>query len=157
MGSSSIAPIAQPGLAFPAMMQDSGGTLWFGTSKGLFRLESGALVPASTLAELMHDRVSALLEDRHHNIWVGTSNSGLFRLAAGEVDRRFSHADGLTDDGVLSLAEDPGRRLCGWGTSASGLEEFRDVSVKSFTKAEGLLSNNTSTLLASRSGDIYII
>ena len=149
----SLAPMPQSGLAFPAMMQDSGGTLWFGTSKGLYRLESGALVPASTLPELMHDRVSALLEDRHHNIWVGTSNSGLFRLAAGQWTA-FSHADGLTDDGVLSLAEDREGDL--WVGTASGLEEFRDVSVKSFTKAEGLLSNNTSTLLASRSGDIYI-
>jgi signal transduction histidine kinase/ligand-binding sensor domain-containing protein/DNA-binding response OmpR family regulator len=149
----SLAPIPQAGLAFPALMQDSSGTLWIGTSKGLYRLESGTLVPASTLPELMHDRISALLEDRHHNIWAGTSNSGLYRLAAGKWTA-FSHADGLTDDGVLSLAEDREGDL--WVGTASGLEEFRDVNVKSFTKAEGLLSNNTSTMLPSRNGDIYI-
>jgi signal transduction histidine kinase/ligand-binding sensor domain-containing protein/DNA-binding response OmpR family regulator len=148
----SAVPLPEPGLAFPALMQDRAGTVWFGSRKGLYRMQAGTLVPASDVPELMNDQIAAILEDRQHNLWVGTSNSGLYRLAGGKWTS-FSHANGLTNDGVLSLAEDREGDL--WVGTRSGVEEFRDVNVKSFTKAEGFLSDNTTTLLASRDGEIY--
>jgi Two component regulator propeller len=148
-----VEPSPQPGLSFLSFLEDHQGGLWIGTSKGLYRMANGVLVPAAAADEVIHDQVSAILEDRHGNIWVGTSNSGLHRLSGGRWTS-FTHVSGLSDDAILSLAEDREGDL--WVGTASGLDQFRDVNITGYTKAEGLLSNNTTSVLVNHSGEIYV-
>lgn len=69
-----------------ALLQDSRGFLWIGTSTGLSRFDGGEFRNYSTTDGLPHPSVNALLQDRQAALWIGTSG-GLARIRPGE--RRF--------------------------------------------------------------------
>lgn len=80
-------------------MKDHEGGLWFGTNKGLHKLNPANLhfkhYPlGDSLSEL---RVLGIEEDDHHNLWI-SSNDGLmvYNPATGHL-RRFTRAHGLQD------------------------------------------------------------
>ncbi|MEO8336525.1 MAG: two-component regulator propeller domain-containing protein [bacterium] len=83
--------------ATSTMLIDSHGTAWFGTDKGIGRLPLSHVslralsieAPLETMAPeqgLSSGVVTALLEDREHNIWVGTP-AGLDRFRAVKFTR----------------------------------------------------------------------
>ncbi|TVQ36755.1 MAG: diguanylate cyclase [Wenzhouxiangella sp.] len=94
---------------------------WVGTEFGLFRLRSGQLEAVDLPAEL--GRVTALLDDPHGNLWLGTALGGLLRVeprlerpAEGSVlrlsgveslmsDREGNLWVGYTGRGIKKLAE----------------------------------------------------
>ena len=49
--------------------------------------------------------VTALLIDRQGNLWVGTSDQGIYRIRGTDVDH-FGSADGLSGDNVYDFFED---------------------------------------------------
>ena len=61
------------------ILQDAGGSLWFGTQNGLSRYDGTALVYFDLKDELGQGiTVTAIAEDRDGNIWIG-STGGLTR------------------------------------------------------------------------------
>lgn len=131
-----------------ALLIDQRGALWIGTlTAGLSLLEDGSTPgSAGTFRHFRHEPtdpaslsgniVSALLEDRNAQIWIGTLQ-GLNRLerspAAGESVSftRFRHdpADSstLSDDRIIAMAED--QQGFFWiGTLGGGLNRFQPRS-----------------------------
>ncbi|HSB14830.1 MAG TPA: two-component regulator propeller domain-containing protein [Bryobacteraceae bacterium] len=89
------------------------GRIWIATNSGLYRMsvEAGqgpvfqhVPLPSPMEPESSH-RVLALVEDGFGQIWAG-GDSGLFRVVDGESVERYSIADGLPGNTVLSLALD---------------------------------------------------
>jgi ligand-binding sensor domain-containing protein len=93
------------------------GTLWVGTSVGLYRLSREATEPvrytrkADDPGSLANDTVSAVYEDHLGRLWVGTFGGGLDLL--DEETGRFIHyrhnpadPNSLGDDSVWGIAED---------------------------------------------------
>ncbi|HSJ03652.1 MAG: two-component regulator propeller domain-containing protein [Verrucomicrobium sp.] len=62
-------------------------------------------------------RITALMEDREHNLWVATNGSGLFQVRARRVNT-LGTVDGLKDRTVLTLMEDGSGAM--WAASKSG-------------------------------------
>jgi len=61
------------------ILQDSKGTMWIGTYKGLCKFETSsqtfyAYIPSSDSNSISGEAVMCLMEDKSHNFWVGTSN-----------------------------------------------------------------------------------
>jgi signal transduction histidine kinase/CheY-like chemotaxis protein/ligand-binding sensor domain-containing protein len=127
--------------------------LWLGTANGLYRITQDRRVPEPVEYDLIHGEVNAILEDRHGNLWVGTSAFGLFRLAGNEAPS-FNRADGLSDSKVLSLYEDWEGSL--WVGTASGLDRFRDTKLITFDAKEGLPSSDTQAAVEARDGSVYV-
>jgi len=132
----------QPGSANQALTkvkiiyQDKKGTLWLGAqSRGLARYDSASRsftwYPFDTNDGVGDLDISALLEDRGGNLWVGTQK-GLYLFDRHKHSfTNFSHLTGrpagLGSDPILTLAQDKGGTL--WvGTRDNGLYSYNEVT-----------------------------
>lgn len=146
------------------LYEDSRGDVWIATTGrfGLWRWQRetktvhdetpGTGVPART-------DFSAFREDTAGNLWIGTSGgAGLLRYAAGRF-QRFTAAEGVPPGWILSLHQDRAGRL--WiATQLGGLGRIdhpaaATPTVRRYTIADGLSSNNVRCLTEDERGRIY--
>jgi signal transduction histidine kinase/ligand-binding sensor domain-containing protein/CheY-like chemotaxis protein len=127
---------------------DSGGTVWAATNQGLFR--SGAshnrfeqVQPVGTRPE---EGFSLVVADRHGRIWA-SGDLGLARYADGQWTR-YTTKDGLKDDAVWQVAEDPDGSIWVGYHDADGLTHLTfsggasaKPKVEHYTTANGLQSD----------------
>ena len=84
-----------------AILADHTGGMWLGTEgDGLYRVNGPHVTEFHAPANLPDNSISALLEDREQNIWVGTAD-GLVRMSAPEV-AVLSSREGLSGDNVTT-------------------------------------------------------
>ncbi len=113
-----------------AMQRALDGSLWVGTSGGLYRrrVDGGVQdfpVPSGSPGAANPGYVYALLEDRQGRLWVGSGGAGLYRYRPGRDDFLVYRPDvddprSLSDDFVSALLEDRRGRL--WvGTRSGGI------------------------------------
>ena len=135
------------------------GTLWVGLGsvgpgQGLMTLQNGELksfvTPALDGSSL---EIGTLLFDRDGNLWVGTVGKGLFRLHGNVVDH-YDHTNGMSGDSVWALFEDREGML--WAGTTSGIDNFRDPAIATFSPSEGLPKDLVAGILASRDGSIWV-
>jgi ligand-binding sensor domain-containing protein/signal transduction histidine kinase len=101
----------------PAVTQDHAGGIWVGTGgAGLFLKRHGSADVLRVEVDLPDQTVSAVVEDREQNVWVGTSD-GLVRLSAPEIET-LGRRNGLADENVTTLYCDPRGGL--WLSTAAG-------------------------------------
>ncbi|NCT84229.1 MAG: diguanylate cyclase [Comamonadaceae bacterium] len=126
------------------------GTLWVGTSDGLYRLAPGAAEPQRLTradGQRLGGNINALAEDAAGRLWVG-AEAGLFQLADGEL--RPSGA-GLPPEGVLGLLVDAGGTL--WVDLNTGL--FRRLPNAGFERVGTAGHSFGANLLADARGRIW--
>jgi ligand-binding sensor domain-containing protein/signal transduction histidine kinase len=137
-----------PHVTVLAMMEDSSGRIWAGTTAGLWRIDEeepgrlrlrGRYSPAEGAPD---PRVGALLEASDGSLWAGTL-SGLTRLeVAGDSLVRFTPvraSTGRTIPSVSALVEDAGGHL--WvGTNDSGVFRLPLSGFRIVGADEGLTS-----------------
>jgi len=135
------------------VLRDSEGNTWIGTlGQGLVRLrvEPDGVQKMETFAErdgLSTEFVWCLLEDREHNVWVGTQN-GLNRFRDEKVVT-LTRREGLASDNVDALAGAPNGTV--WASSSIGVNRIdgahRDLYLKGAT-VMGLSADRENTLWA---------
>ena len=104
-----------------AIQEDHSGAMWIGMlGKGLILVPPGQDDVFQVPAGLPDNSVTAVLEDRERNIWVGTAD-GLVRLSAPEI-ALLNRRAGLPDDNVSTVYCDPHGTV--WLTTVTG-EAFR--------------------------------
>ncbi len=129
-----------------ALLQDGEAT-WCGTDRGLWRRHAGgAWEPvAGVKAEPGGRSVSVrrLLKDRRGAVWAATF-SGLYRFQGDKFDR-WSRAEGLQDDYIVTVNETPGAI---WAATQTELLRFAIDSgtanariTSRYTRKDGLPSN----------------
>ncbi len=123
-----------------------------GSAAGLDRIDGRQARHFTTSDGLLANFVTALAEDRHGSIWVGTEG-GLNRWSAGRFDG-YSAADGLPGNAVASLMEDREGSL--WvGLRGSGLVRFREGRLTTYTRREGLAGDNVTCVFQSSDGSLW--
>src|SRR3954462_6177037 len=90
-----------------SILESHDGYLWFGTELGLVRFDGlrFTVFDKNNTPEFKSNAVTALLEDRAQNLWIGTATAGLLKYH----DRKFTaftFKDGLSSDSVNCLFED---------------------------------------------------
>jgi len=135
------------------VVRDSHGDTWIGTlGEGLARLRAGLRdgVKLETYSEsdgLSAARVWCFLEDREHNIWVGTQN-GLNRFRDEKI-ATLTRREGLLRDNVDALAAGPDGTI--WASTTIGITRIdsghRDLHLQG-TGMLGLHSDPQNTLWA---------
>lgn len=139
---------------FLALSTDPDGTLWAGTSRGLFRVRESAASVTLEPQPGVHGPVVAILRDSDGVLWAGTWGQGLFRVTPSGADR-WSTADGLPDDFVRTLFEDHDGNL--WiGARSGGLSRWKDPLIEPFGVPEGLHGNFASAVTQSSSGGLWL-
>jgi signal transduction histidine kinase/ligand-binding sensor domain-containing protein len=136
-----------------ALLCAEDGSVWIGTTDGLFQARNGVLEQVRVGEGLLPDAsVLTLVEARDRSIFAGTKN-GFSRIRSGEVDS-FRSQDGLSQSTVYAIFEDREGTL--WVATKHGLNQFVDGLTMPYTTSEGLPSNNAGPVLQDRHGTVWV-
>ena len=95
-------PANTAALRFDIVTEDVNGTIWAGCSRGLFRINPVTLSSEYFSADiskpvyLNHPEVNAIMEDRHHLMWIGTIGGGVNKMIPQNSGFKSLHI--FTDD-----------------------------------------------------------
>ncbi len=143
------------------LIKDRRGYFWLGTDKGVSRISSNGIdysVTNYTTAQgFPGDLVNALYEDIEGNIWIGTSNSGLFQYSpATNSARRIQ----LSDDPLFRFVNSISGDKLGfvWVSTKGGAYRFgtNGFRLDYFTTLQGLLHNNVNKIFADSKNRIWM-
>src|SRR3989338_7354406 len=128
------------GLTVTAIVEDSSGTVWVGTNKGLFTyLDASLLQVPARLSELRHSPIRTLTVARDGSLWISADGRGLFHVQAGIAVHPRKIA-GIPGAAVTSISCSPnGDVWC--ATSSGGLVRLRNGKISVFTRSDGLPTN----------------
>ena len=141
------------GDAIQALHLDRAGAFWLGTPHGLVRVRGGRIDRFTTRDGLSHDFVTAILEDRDGNLWIGTAGGGLNRLRDGRFSP-LTTREGLSNDHVRCLLEDHEGSL--WVGTADGLDCLSDGRFITYGRLEGLRDPAVTAVAGTRDGSVWI-
>lgn len=138
------------GARLESFLHGSQGSLWIGTSKGLYRLDDPLAAP-QLQPELGSDTVLSLREDSEGDLWVGTETSGLHVLRR----RNFHSLPGVTDGMVTTLVQASDSAM--WiGSNGDGLDRWLSSSKQSLSTRNGLLSDIVLSLTPGSAEDLWV-
>jgi len=144
-----IAVLAQDSLAqdsVTALHRTLAGDVWVGTTRGLMRLDDGALVPDSSLNGSA--TVHALAQRSGGPLWLATSRGLARREADGSLTWSYRDAP------VHSLYVD--RRGTTWaGTATQGVLRVDADTVTRITRADGLCGDGIHAIAQDRYGGLW--
>lgn len=136
-----------------AILFDSDGCLWIGTEgTGLNRGVDGMVHGFSHLQDATNDSVTAILEDREKNLWVGTY-TGLHLYRDGKLTT-FRTQPGTAQNVIWTVYQDPGGSL--YLTTNDGLSIYEEGAFRFMTVADGLSSNFVSTTYRDHRNRLWI-
>jgi signal transduction histidine kinase/ligand-binding sensor domain-containing protein len=121
-----------------------------GTAGGLCRLEQDRCVAVAPAL----GSVTALYEDRQHNLWIGTGGNGLFLRKNGRFTQ-YTVRDGLSSETVLALYQDPQGDV--WvGTVDGGLVQLREGRFGVYTVEDGLPHNFVAAVFEDSQSNLWL-
>lgn len=135
-----------------SISQTPDGFLWFGTSKGLVRFD-GIVFSILPFTENMETR--SLFVDRKGTLWIGSSR-GLCSYAhrTGRF-KRFTRADGITEDGIRRIKENVrGNLWISFETSYTNL--LTNEKFKAFDASHGLAGKKINAIVEDRRGNLLL-
>jgi signal transduction histidine kinase/ligand-binding sensor domain-containing protein/CheY-like chemotaxis protein len=136
-----------------AIFEDRDGSLWLGTSAGLFRMKDGKVTPYLTNKGAANNHVYAMFQDRAGNVWVGTDEGGLNKFTGHSV-KTYTKADGLADNWIPAIYEDRSGDI--WiGTFSGGVSRLRDGKFTNYTTKDGLGSNRVWAIQQDHQGNLW--
>lgn len=137
------------GDAVNALFFDTEGVLWIGTDRGVSRYSKGRF---EVVSGPWGAGVHFITQDRSGALWLGAR--GLIRLKDGEATA-FTTRDGLSDDSVRSIYEDPAGTL--WiGTYGGGLNRFKEGRFFGYSTGNGLVDNTVSMILEDDQANLWL-
>lgn len=134
--------------------EDREGAMWIGTLRdGLERLQDGRLQRFTTQDGLSNDRITALVQDRGGDMWIGT-HRGLNRISSGKL-KRFTGEESLRNTTIRGLFVD--RRGDLWISSlGSGLIRYSGDKLEPITSRNGLPSDLIDDVLEDNQDRMWI-
>src|SRR6185369_13523495 len=124
-----------------------------GTDAGLLRYRDGQFVTFDQRDGLPDDKVTALYEDREGSLWVGTRAGGLAQFTDRALDRQ-SGPPSLADRWVSTVVEEGDGTL--WAGSGKGLTRFRNGEERTYTRTDGLPSNEVVSIFPTGAGELWV-
>ena len=149
-----------------SLREDADGRLWVGVVGGLFVVENGK---ARSLDEILSGKstVSAILPDRHGNIWLGTNIDGVVQYRDGKMIAKYTTENGLAGNDVKVIHESKDGSL--WFGTYGGLsvlspgfdrntppENRSKAELKTFTTEDGLASDTVRSIYEDADGTLWI-
>ncbi len=138
------------GLAWPYQAPD--GTFWIVAEDSLFRMQGGRPQLKSRVPESV--RLTAMLQDRNGQLWLGTENLGLFRLTDRHGLERMQYDLELPDGRITELLEDTEGGI--WVGTNGGLFRLRETLFSNQGKQDGLSADYIRTVMEDHKGRLWI-
>lgn len=147
-----------------ALHQDHQGQIWVGDRFGLLRLFGDQLHPLPELYQTgsAASGVIAITEDSQHQLWVGTSNKGLYRLSSTRKLLQHYQYDptnerSLSSNQITAIQEDKQGRI--WvGTLGGGLNLLEDdqQGFQHYREINGLTNDFVQGLIIDQKNYLWI-
>ncbi|MGH7980034.1 MAG: two-component regulator propeller domain-containing protein, partial [Limisphaerales bacterium] len=129
------------------LYQDAHGRLWAGTDHGLSCFMDGRFIGNDVTENLTNESIRDICEDGSGALWFAAQNE-LARWQDGQLTL-FTTTNGLPNDGLTALYADADNNL--WiGTAAAGLDRYRNGRFTSYTRHQGLFSDDIFGILEDR-------
>ncbi len=139
-----------------AILQDTWGNLWFGSSGGGVSRFSGQMFMHYNEASgvIGNYTFAVLVSERDSTIWAGTSAKGVIRLKNG-ISTHFNEDSGFVNEKVKCIYEDRRGRIW-FGTEGKGLWSKDTSGFFQISTREGLSGNWIKDLSEDQFGKIWI-
>jgi len=137
------------GLVWPYRAAD--GTVWVVAGENLYRLHGDRAVLVHRVPGQGH--FTAMLQDRHGELWLGSENHGLLRIGSHGVER-LGPGHELPTGRIVSLHEDAEGSI--WIGANGGLFRLRETLFTSYTRRDGLSGDYARAVLETRDGSLWI-
>jgi ligand-binding sensor domain-containing protein/signal transduction histidine kinase len=138
-----------------AITRTRDGYLWLGTLAGLARFDGARFTVFNNgnTREINGSYITALLEDRQGNLWLGADGGGIARYRDGRFSL-FTTRDGLPNNTTKALLEDRDGAL--WIGTNSGLARFKDGRFTVYTTRDGLPGDSIRALADDGAGGLWV-
>jgi signal transduction histidine kinase/ligand-binding sensor domain-containing protein/DNA-binding response OmpR family regulator len=136
------------------LKEDRNHIFWGGGINHLVQIDK---VSKKHVSYYIGNPVSAIMEDRSNNFWVGTEGGGLilFNRKQGKIIARYTTDEGLCSNSILTILEDAQGNL--WMSTFNGIAKFnpKNKTFSNYYQGDGLQSNqfNYHAALKLRSGE----
>lgn len=139
--------------AFVDFFADQDGTIWLATqASGIVKYRNSTFsYPAFN--EDLPKNIKAVYVDKNKNLWVGSNNSGLFKVSSEKVTKIDYPA--LSGSTIMSITGDEKGKIY-VGTYQHGLVVIDDKVFKEYNTQNGLYSNDINTLFISSNKSLFI-
>jgi len=147
---------AAEGLAgdgFSSLAETSDGSTWIGHGSGLRRVYPDGRIEDYGEAQGLGSQVVALQSDRNGNLWIGTIDGGLYRLAHDQIEAA-TYGEQFGTTPIRQIYEDREGGL--WIASATGLFRLKNNICASIGVAQGLTRTSVSAVLEIQDGSWWI-
>jgi signal transduction histidine kinase/ligand-binding sensor domain-containing protein len=121
-----------------ALLPDVNGGMWVGLWGGLYKLKDDELQPFPHQETFDGLLVQYLALDTDGALWVGTAQSGVFRLHEDQL-QQFTTTEGLGNNSVRGIYPDRYAPGTVWlATEGGGLSRYREGRLQTVSSAQGL-------------------
>ncbi len=155
-------------LSIYSIYEDRDHTLWIGTSRGLYTFDPLAEVftlfsfGEDQAAPFREDRIMAITQDSNGNLWLGTFDSGLYkvnrqRTSATHYKNISDTLTSLSNNSVMVIHQDTNATI--WvGTAGGGLNRYNveDETFTRFTEKNGLPNDVIYGILEDEDENLWI-
>jgi ligand-binding sensor domain-containing protein len=173
----SLVPLlAESGLASEsvyAIAESHDGDLWFGTTDGLYRSNGETVthvpIPWGDISNpwvenfypiMNPNQVTALLQDKGGDLWLGTAGGGAFRYDGESFTSYLSedgtlYEDGLYHNWISSLAEDRAGNIWLTSMSGGGVTRIDGEQLTQYMPEQGLSDHFVRSSLVDSEGKLW--
>ena len=134
--------------------EDAEGNIWLGTDgSGVLKFTGDAFVNFTTRQGLSSNYIMSIVQDKEANYWLSTYGSGICRYD-GKSMTNFDHFNSpLANNTVWSSCCDRDGNL--WFGTSGGVTTYNGTSFKTYTRADGLLSNKVTAVFEDKNGNFW--
>ncbi|MFH1320360.1 MAG: two-component regulator propeller domain-containing protein [Bacteroidota bacterium] len=132
-----------------SILIDNKGTMWFGTAKGVSKMENGEI---SEFGEITKINIWTIFQDKENNYWFATEKGA--SKYDGTSMQYFTGKDGFVDDRVLTVLQD--NQGYYWFATDEGVFCYDSKKFKKISQDDGLSFNKIYLLVMDRNGDLWI-
>ncbi|GAB5409926.1 MAG: hypothetical protein BalsKO_22910 [Balneolaceae bacterium] len=138
------------------IITDEKNRVWIATTHGISVFQNGKITNFSKRNGLPDISVNALVETINGEIWAGTETEGIVVFQDFEAIRYYTKENGLTDNSVEYMEQNPNDSSIWIGFKTEGLDRFKNGSFSNLNEEEGLVSNEILSINFDRSGIGYV-
>lgn len=142
-----------PNLPVQTLLLTQKKQLIVGTQQGAYKLIDDLFQPLHP--QLANERITSLLQDNVHNLWIGTDNHGIFRLNIYKNHlEQLDDTSGLPNNKISSLYQDMEQSI--WVGTNSGLFRLREAPFITLTTKQGLADDYIRSVMSHSDGSIWV-